>query len=147
VNDEKIIEKAISLEEIKTKAEGILVEIPDWEPKKMIKVRLRSIDVTPILMETGVFPDELSVEVATMFEGADAVKKTSSPKKDDVKVKDDVKLKMEKFIPVLNSIAELALSEPTYEEIQKVYPLTFQQKLAIFTYIMGGIEKLKPFRT
>lgn len=132
-------ENAITIAEVKKRARGTLVEIPDWEPKKKIKVRLRSIDVTPILMETGAIPDELSLEVATMFgeeEGKKEVPETA----------ENVKGSLKKFMPVLDAIAKEALAEPTYEEITEVYPLTLQQKMAIFAHTMEGIKQLKPFR-
>lgn len=125
----------ISLEEIKAKAKGNLVEIPDWEPTKMIKVRLRMIDVTPLIMNSGAIPDELSVEVATMFEEG----------KID-RLSKDTKVKTSQFADTLDAIAKEALVEPSYEAINEIYPLTMQQKLAIFKYVTGGIELMKPFR-
>ncbi len=125
--------KAISLEDIKKKAKGILVDIPDWEPGKMIKVRLRTIDITPLLMESGTIPDQLSAEVAEMFDKEGKSSKTAP-------------LNMEKMLPVLEAIAKESLVEPTYDEINEIYPLTMTQKLAIFNFIVGGIEKMTPFR-
>lgn len=135
-------EQVISIDDIKKKAEGYLVEIPDWEPNKTINVRLRAIDITPMLLESGAVPDELSVEVATMFEGEEKIQQESAPKD-----KSDYKMKMKKFSPVLDAIAKQALAEPTWDEINEVYPLTMQQKLAIFKSVTAGIEKMKPFRT
>jgi len=129
--------KVISLEDIKEKAKGEVVEIPDWEPEKTINVRLRRIDVTPIMMESGSIPDDLSKEVATMMEKGEEI---------DPEKLDTGKFNPDNFIPVLNSIAKEALAEPTYEEINEVYPLTMNQKLAIFKFVTGGIEQLKPFR-
>ena len=134
--------KVISLEDIAEKAKGEIVEIPDWEPGKTINVRLRSIDVTPLLLEAGAFPDELSMDVQAMFdEGEDKKKEKSSAKPSQ-----DIKVKMDKLMPIIDRIAEGALVEPTYEEIQKVYPLTNSQKMAIYNYVMRGIKKIKPFR-
>lgn len=129
--------KVISLEDIKEKAKGEVVEIPDWEPEKTINVRLKRIDVTPIMMESGSIPDDLSKEVATMMEKGEEI---------DPEKLDTGKFNPDNFIPVLNSIAKEALAEPTYEEINEVYPLTMNQKLAIFKFVTGGIEQLKPFR-
>ena len=134
-------QKTISLEDIREKSKGVFIDIPDWEPDKTIKVRVRAIDITPIMMQTGAIPDELSIEVATMFESEEEVNKKIAPK-----AKEDPKVKMEKLMPTLDAVAEAALAEPTFKEIQEIYPLTLQQKLAIFTHVMGGLEKLKPFR-
>ena len=130
--------KVISLENIKEKAKGTIVEIPDWEPGKTINVRLRVIDVTPLMMETGTIPDELSVEVANMMEKGEEV--------DPEKLGTDAKMNPTSFLPVLTAIAKEALVEPTYAEIEEIYPLTMQQKLAIFKFVTGGIEQIKPFR-
>ncbi len=125
--------KAISIEEIKKRAKGTLVEIPDWEPGKFISVRLKTIDITPLLMETGSIPDQLSPEVADMFEKTGEISPTSN-------------MDLTKFVPMLDAMAKSALVEPTYEEINEIYPLTLTQKLAIFQYITGGIDQMKPFR-
>lgn len=130
--------KPISLEEIKEKAKGVLVAIPDWNNLGDIYVRVRYIDISPLLLNTGAFPNELSLEVETMFEQDDGKRKPTP--------KEDTKVQMDKFMPILEAVAKEALIEPTYDEIQEVYPLTFQQKTAIFKHIMGGIEQLKPFR-
>ncbi len=132
-------QKVISIEEIKEKSRGTLVEIPDWEPGQYITVRLRTIDVTPLIMETGAIPNELSVEVSSMFEDKEK-------QKSDLKGQEDYKMKIDKFIPTLEAIAKQSLAEPTYEEINEIYPLTMQQKIAIFKYVTGSIEQLKPFR-
>lgn len=134
-------ENAISIDEIKKKAKGNLIEIPDWEPDKTIKVRLKSIDVSPILMESGAIPDELSLEVSTMFGDKEEGKESKTPKSAE-----QVKGSLKKFMPVLDAVAKEALAEPTYEEINEIYPLTIQQKMAIFSYVMEGVGKFKPFR-
>ena len=130
--------KVISLENIKAKAKGSIVKIPDWEPGKTINVRLRTIDVTPLMMEAGTIPDELSVEVANMMEKGEEV--------DPEKLGADTKVNTKSFLPVLTAVAKEALVEPTYTEIEEIYPLTMQQKLAIFKFVTGGIEQIKPFR-
>ncbi len=137
-----ILDKVISLQEIKEKAKGVVISIPDWDGKGTIKVRVRHIDLTPALMETGVLPDELSAEVVTMFEGES--KKGS--KKENTKA-ESPKIKMEKLMPMMNTVVKEALVEPTYDEIQEIYPLTSPQKMAIFSFITGGVAQLKPFRT
>lgn len=136
--------QVITIDQIQEKAKGVIVEIPDWEPRKKISVRLRAIDITPHLMETGAIPDELSVEVATMF-GDEKVAQAKQQEKQQEKP-EEYKIRMEKFMPLLNAIAKEALVEPTYDEIQKIYPLTLAQKMTIFQHVMAGIDKMKPFR-
>ena len=138
MSEKDVIQNPISLEEIKEKSKGVLVAIPDWDNVNDIYVRVRYIDVSPLILQTGAIPNELSLEVETMFEeNVDTGK---------IKPKKDTKVEMDKFMPIIEAIAKEALVEPTYDQIQEVYPLTFQQKTAIFKHIMGGIERLKPFR-
>ena len=138
--EEKVIElKPISLEEISVLAKGTLVEIPSWEPGKTIVVRLRKIDITPTIMAAGVIPDQLSLEVSTLFEeDGKSTPGTGSDKKVDFDTS--------KLMPVLDTMAKEALAEPTFEEINAVYPLTLDQKMAIFEFLAGGLNKIKPFR-
>jgi len=141
MTETKKVEAAISIEEIKEKAKGTLVEIPDWDNKGTISVRLRSIDVTPLLVETGNIPNSLVTEVATMFD------EDSKPVVKEGKSPENTQEMINTFAPMLDTIAKEALAEPTYEAIQEIYPLNLQQKIAIFQFVIGGIDKFKPFRT
>ncbi len=134
-------DQVITLDQVKQKAQGQVIDIPDWEPDKTIKVRVRKIDITPLLLSSGTIPNELSNEVSNyLSEGGDpekAVKKMA---------KNPPKFDSTKFLPTLNAIVKEALVEPAYEELEKVYPLNMSQKLAIFKYVTGGIEDMKSFR-
>ncbi len=141
MTETKKVEKAISIEEIKEKAKGTLVEIPDWDNTGTISVRLKTIDVTPLLMESGNIPNSLVTEVATMFD------EDNKPIEDEVKSPEKTQQMLSTFAPMLETISKEALVEPTYDAIQEVYPLTLQQKIAIFQFVIGGIDKLKPFRS
>ena len=127
--------KVISLEEIVEKAKGYTLDIPDWDGQGTITVRIRSIDLTPHLLSSGVLPNQLSAEVATAF----------GNEQESPKVK-DTKFDTNKLNEVIDAVVKEALVEPTFEQIQEVYPLNLTQKMAIFTHITGGVEKLKPFR-
>lgn len=137
--EENILSKSISLEEISILAKGTLVEIPSWEPGKTIVVRLRKIDITPTIMSAGVIPDQLSLEVSTLFEEDDKF----TP---DTKASEKVDFDTSKLMPVLDTMAKEALTEPTFDEINAIYPLTLDQKMAIFEFLSGGLRKIKPFR-
>jgi hypothetical protein len=137
---EEKVERAITLDEIEVLAKGHLIDIPSWEPGKTIKVRVRKIDISPLILEAGIIPDQLSLEVSTLFEDGDSKKKTPSGGGEKVD------FKMDKLMPVLDAMSKAALIEPTFDEINSKYPLTIDQKMAIFAFLSGGIEKIKPFR-
>lgn len=125
--------EVITLKEIEQKAKGTIVEIPDWEPGKKIKVRLRAIDLTPHLLKAGVLPNDLKVTATEVFEGKREPEEA-------------VDIDIERMMPILDAVAKEALAEPKFDEIQKLYPLTLNQKLAILDFVMGEIEGLKSFR-
>lgn len=126
----------ITLEQIRERARGEVIEIPDWDGRGTIKVRARKIDITPIAMQAGVIPNSLKVRAQEVFEG-------KVPKR---LKNDEIELEMEKLIPALDAIAKEALVEPKYEDIQAILPLTLMQKLAIFQYVTKEVQQLESFR-
>lgn len=132
--------KVISLEQIKERAKGTVLEIPDWIPGKTIYVRVRAIDVTPHLMKAGTIPNELKAVAVEAFEGKDGTKVVEDMSNSELASN------ISKLMPVLDAIVEEALVEPKYSEVQKVYPLTLAQKMAIFNFVLSEVEDLKPFR-
>ncbi|SFU40450.1 hypothetical protein [Alicyclobacillus macrosporangiidus] len=127
--------KPISLDEIRRRAEGEVIDIPDWDGKGTIPVRVRRIDITPIILKAGVLPNSLKIAAQEIFEGKKPAAKQP-----------DVELELEKLMPTLDAIAKECLLEPKYEDIQNIYPLTLNQKLALLTYVTGEVEQLRPFR-
>lgn len=129
--------KVISLQEIEVIAKGELVQIPGWKKGMLITVRLKPIDITPELLKlrNGI-PNPLKKEAQEVFEG-----KSINPEK----VGESILQKAE-VMEQLDAIAKLALAEPTYDEIQARIPLVVEQKLAIFDWVMGGVQDLIPFR-
>lgn len=129
----------ITLKEIEERARGEVIEIPDWDGKGKIKVRVRKIDVTPIILESGLVPpNSLKVKAQEAFEG----KRKREVKLDDI----DFDMDVQKFMPVLDAVAKAALVEPTYQAIQEILPLTLSQKMAIFDWVMGEVKQLESFR-
>jgi hypothetical protein len=129
--------KVISLQEIEVIAKGELVKIPGWKTGTFITVRLRPIDLSPELLKlrSGI-PNPLKKEAQEVFEG-----KKTNPEELSEKL-----LQNPKVLEQLDVFAKLALVEPTYDEIQARIPLIFEQKLAIFDWVMGGFQDLIPFR-
>ncbi|PZN08277.1 MAG: hypothetical protein DIU69_10305 [Bacillota bacterium] len=126
----------ITLEQIRERARGEVIEIPDWDGRGTIKVRARKIDITPIVLRAGIIPNSLKVKAQEVFEG-EAPKRLKA---------DEFDLEMEKLIPALDAIVKEALVEPKYEDIQAILPLTLMQKLAIFRYVTKEVQQLESFR-
>lgn len=125
----------ITLDEIKRRAEGEVIDIPDWDGVGTIAVRVRRIDITPIILKAGVLPNSLKIAAQEVFEGKRPTAKQQ-----------DIDLEVDKLMPTLDAVAQECLLEPQYEDIQSIYPLTLNQKLALLTYVTGEVEQLRSFR-
>jgi hypothetical protein len=134
--------KVISIEEIREKAQGTVIEISDWSPNGKIAVRVRAIDMTPHILALEKMPNALKNAANEVFNG-----KTSSMKQiNDAASKVDMD-DITGMMPIIEGIVREVLVEPKYDEIQAIYPLTLNQKMELFKFAMGGIEKLDSFRT
>lgn len=123
--------EVITLEEIRAKALGSVIEISDWDGSGKISVRVRAVDMSPHFMKLKSMPNKLKASADGVFNPAQ---------------NQDVEISMDEMLPILDGIAEGVLVEPTYAEIQEIYPLTLTQKLEIFKFAMGGIDNLNSFR-
>jgi len=133
--------RVISLEEIKAKAEGTIVEISDWIPGKKIAVRVKAIDMTPHILKLDKLPNILKDSATEVFNGKQMSDKriadlTNSMDQDSIS----------KMIPILDGIVKEVLVEPKFDDIQAVYPLTLGQKMELFRIAMQGVEQLDSFR-
>lgn len=140
--------KPITLAEIKRKAEGTLVDIPDWENVgEPITVRLRRIDITKKVLAGGLLPNDLKGLADKVFDGAD-MEEIGEELTAQVFGDGEMAEKLEGFTGMLDALCEEAMIEPRYTEVQELYPLTLQQKMAIFNWLMGdtGVGALKSFR-
>lgn len=136
----QIERKAISLDEMRLKAQGTLVEIPDWTNNGTIDVRVKAIDMTPHIMSIDKMPNALKKSAVEAFEGK--AKGSQADLAKDISTDD-----MEHMLPIIEGVVKEVLVEPTYDDFQEIYPLTLQQKLVLFKMSMGGIEELDSFRT
>ena len=124
--------KVISLAEITERAKGTIIEIPDWKPGSVIAVRVKSIDMTPHLLATENLPNLLKTSADGVFHGKTI---TDSDKKKAVEQAGFENV--EKIVPIINAIAREVLVEPKYDDIEKIYPLTLAQKMALFNFATG----------
>lgn len=133
--------RVISLEEIKERAKGTIVEISDWIPGKKIAVRVKAIDMTPHILKIDKLPNILKDSATEVFNGKQMSDKriadlTNSLDQDSIS----------KMIPIIDGIVKEVLVEPKFDDIQAVYPLTLGQKMELFRIAMGDMEKLDSFR-
>jgi hypothetical protein len=134
-------EKVISLEEISNIAKGEVISIPGWKRGTTINVRVKPIDVTPRLakMRAGI-PNPLKKDAEEVFEGTEKEQMVKA------KTTGEEVMAQASTQEALTEIATEALVEPTYEAISKIMPLTTDQKLAIYLWLLGGVQQLSPFR-
>lgn len=136
----------ITLEEIKERAKGTIVEIPGWVPEEKIGVRLRAIDLTPHLMQLQSIPNVLRSAALEVFDKTpskkDGKSKPTAQSADDYSTKD-----MERMLPIIDAIVKECLIEPEWEKFEQYYPLTIVQKMAIFRFAMAGVDSLESFRS
>lgn len=130
-------EKVTTLREMKESSHPV-VQIPGWEDGQDINVRLQRVSFLQ-LIEKGELPNELLLLVHKI-----AIKGTGelNPYKEGTSLED-----IQNFARLLQSIAQIALIEPTYEKIQEeAGGLTDGQLTAIFFFCNGGIRALNSFR-
>jgi len=149
---DKKVTKVITIEEIKERAKGVVVEIPGWSPGETIGVRLRAIDMTPHIMTLESMPNALKNAAFDVFEktpsGGKKGGNQSQKKEPKVPVMPESDMDdMKKMLPIIDAIAKECLVEPKWEEFQENYPLTMVQKMAIFEFAMAGVDSLESFRS
>lgn len=133
----------ITLEEIKQRAQGTVIEIPDWDGRGKVEVRVRRIDLVTNIMKSGILPNELKIAAEEVFTGTQEGKLEEDLKK-QLQDREDIKLK--EFFAALDNMVREALVEPKFDDVQAVYPFTLAQKMTIFFWLMEEVQDLKSFR-
>lgn len=137
--------RPINIEELKNLSKGTIIEIPGYNESDVINVRVKKIDFSKEMLNgkynlagflNGSIVDELS-KTNNEAEREEIIRKEA--------VKDTPEAISDMF-PMLDTICKECLLEPTFEEFENIYPLTLNQKYAIFDWVLGGIKDLKPFR-
>ncbi len=120
----------LNIEELRKMAMPV-IEIPDFENKGTIKVRVEKPKLYKLASE-GKIPNFLMAIATEVMTG----KPASKPKNDTEYLKSVAGL--------LELFCKNALVEPTYEEFKDI--MTDQQKDAIFSWAMEGAEEIENFR-
>lgn len=124
-----------SLEEIRAQAEPTVIEIPGFKQGTTIRVAVRTVDLTPHLLEAGIGNPLLG-----------AIRAAKGQTVEEIGQEVEEKVDVAKLLPIFDAVAKDALVKPTYAEITAICPLTLEQKLAILDAAAGGIAELKSFR-
>lgn len=119
--------KILSIEQLREMATPI-IEIPDFENKGTIKIRVQKPRLMAMAAQ-GKIPNHLLGVVNNMVSGREKEKK-------EPKIEDVTKL--------YELYCRACLVEPTYDEFKGI--ITDEQMGAIFDWAMGGISQLDTFR-
>lgn len=115
------------------------VELPPFSDGTPLVVEIKDIDMMK-LVTTGKLPNTLLQEASTLF--------NKKSKMEDVEasiLNDDNKLK--EVMLLMDTVVENVLVKPTLKDFKKVgIEMTWEQKLALFSQVMGGSEMLSTFR-
>lgn len=136
------VKKVISLDEIRERAKGRLIEIPDWTPGSWITVRIKDIDMTPYIMSLDNLPNILKKTAAEAFEldgGIDEKKALEMAKNMEM-------AEIAEMMPIIDGVCKEVLVDPLFDDIQELLPLTMNQKMFIFNIAMGKVDQLNSFR-
>lgn len=123
--------RVTTLEELKEKAKGELVELPGWGEEPFV-CRLKRVSML-YMVKAGKIPNTLLTAAQEVFmDGAGAA---------------NSKIDFEEMSTLLTIFVDGSLVEPTAEQLKEIgLELTDEQKIAIFNYTQRGADALKKFR-
>lgn len=126
-----------SVEQLKTYAGGMVVELPPFAEGQPFVARLTRPSLFR-LVKTGKIPNSLITQANKLFANGTMSLKTQTV---------DPKM-MDELFTILDAMCEAAFVEPTFQQIKDagVY-LTDQQKMFVFSYVQQGVEALESFRS
>lgn len=120
----------LSIEQLRQMAQ-LIIEIPDFENKGTIKVRVQKPRLMAMAAQ-GKIPNHLLGIASSMV--------TGKPQK-----KKDEGMKVEEIANMMELYCQACLIEPTYAEFKDI--MTDEQMAAVFNWAMGTVNKLDSFRT
>lgn len=127
----------ISAKQFREKSTSI-ISIPGFERGETFEIKVRNISLVG-LMSSGKIPNSLMQIVKDSFEG---LKSTLSDEDSDDFAVIDKAGEIGKFLDI---VCKEAMIEPTFDEIGDV--MNDEQKLSVFEFTQGGVEKVKSFPT
>jgi hypothetical protein len=138
--------KPITLVELKQLAKGTIIDIPGYEDGTLIQVKVKKVDFTKELMS-----DKFSLTSLVSKDVIDKMATTENQKDQENLIagelaKEGKSDNLMELIPLIDDMCKQVLISPTWEEFEEIYPLTTNQKYAIFNWIVEGLTDIKPFR-
>lgn len=126
--------KVTSLDDLKSYAEGQIIELPPFAEGQEFIVKLRRPSML-MMMKANLFPNELLTVANSLFVGTAAGEIMKDP--------ETLRRSTEVFIEV----AKRALVAPTYSDLEAAgMELTDEQLTFIFNYSQDGVKFLSQFR-
>jgi len=137
--------KPISLDALRTAAQGEIISISDHAGKGTMDVRVRRIDLSADVLNSGLIPTDLQQDVMKQFgEGKSGaqIEQTMEKQLGSQGIATDIN----KLLPAINQMCAKVLVEPTWDDFQEIYPLTLPQKMEIFQWVTDEIKEMSTFR-
>lgn len=129
--------RVVTLEELREQAAPVLLELPGFRPGETFWVRVRPVDLSPILLAQQQLGNPLLAQAQGMAK--------AGLRKDEIAAQLNSGFDTRAMPDLLDEVARLALAEPTYEDFVSVAPMTLEQKMRIFQHVTGESDLL-PFR-
>lgn len=127
--------KITTPDELRTFAEGEVVELPAFVEGQRLVVRMRRPSMM-VLMKSGKIPN-------TLLSTANSIFANSATKQDILENHEFFK----EMLEIMDIIAEASLLEPTLKDFKDAgLEFTDEQYMAIFNYTQKGIQALESFR-
>lgn len=135
MQSQKSEQQVTSIADLKSYAQGQIVELPPFAEGMPFVARLRRPSML-FLAKTGQIPNTLLAKAGQLFNGGGA-----SLDSDDTNMLSDV-------YDIAMVVIKASLVSPTIDEIHEAgLELSDDQIMAIFNYTQGGIKALEQFRS
>ena len=123
--------KITTIEELK-KHRYLDVELPGWEVKDTFKCKLKRVDMIDLITK-GKIPNPLIDSVIKIFQHT-----YQDPKEHDME-------SLKNMNDLLELFAKIVMVEPTFDEVEEAIGLTYEQKLSLYLFAIGGPKAIEPF--
>ena len=132
------VQKVTSIAELRTYAQGQIVQLADFAEGQPFIARLRRPNMLS-LISSGKIPNSLLSSATTLFNG------NASGKGVDLTETDGESITQ--LMELMKMIAKASLIDPSYEDIEEAgLELTDDQLTQIFNYSQEGVRALNSFR-
>lgn len=124
----------ITAEQFRNKSVSI-IQIPGFDAGETFDIKVKKLSIVG-LISSGKIPNSLMQVVKNAFEG---IKSTTNTEENDASIMD----KAGEIGKLLDIVCAEAMLEPAFDDIKDA--MNDAQKLAVFQFIQGGVEDVKPF--